>query len=279
MPKPTRFNKRLLGKVAVVTGAGSSGPGFGIGKAIAFSYAGEAARVCLVDRDSTLAEETRAVIAAAGGDAIVCQGDITLDADCARIVAHTIEHFGGLDILVNNVGTSIGGGPLESLDMAVWDRVLDVNLRGAILLTKHAIPHLIAAGQGSILNIASIAGLMASGGVAYGPSKAALISMTRELALLYGRRGVRANAICPGHIHTPHVAGMIDEGMRKLRARIAPLGVEGDAWDVAAAAVFLASDESRFITAVCLPVDGGATEILPMSAHGLLEGWYEAKKP
>ena len=278
MPQPTQFCKRLQGKVAIVTGAGSMGAGFGTGKAIAFSYASEGAKVCLVDRDRALAEQTLSLIEDAGGECFVCQGDVTVDADCARIIATGVEKFGRLDILVNNVGISSGGGPLEVLDMALWDRVLDVNLRGAVLLTKHAMPSLTAAGRSAVINIASIAGLMASGGFAYGPSKAALISMTRELAVVYGRRGVRANVICPGHIHTPHVASMVDEGMRELRMRIAPLGIEGDAWDVAAAAVFLASEEARFITGACLPIDGGATAILPMSAYGLVQGWYESGK-
>jgi NAD(P)-dependent dehydrogenase (short-subunit alcohol dehydrogenase family) len=279
MPQPFKFNDRLSGKVALVTGAGSIGKGYGTGKAIAFNFAAEGAKVCLVDRDAGAAEETRSIIDAAGGDAIVCLGDITIEPDCARVVAATVERYGKLDILVNNVGISIGGGRLESLDMSVWDRVLDINLRGAVLLTKHAAPHLIGAGNSAIVNIASIAGLLASGGAAYGPSKAALISLTRELALLYGRSGVRANVICPGHIQTPHVEGLIDEKMRDWRRRIGPLGVEGDAWDVAAAAVFLASDESRFITAVCLPVDGGATGVLPMSGHGLIQGWYDGTEP
>jgi NAD(P)-dependent dehydrogenase (short-subunit alcohol dehydrogenase family) len=275
MPQPHQFNQRLRGRVALVTGAGSTGEGFGTGKAIAFSYAAEGAKVCLIDRDAEVAEATRSMIAAAGGEAIAYQGDITLAGDCEGMVAAALARFGKLDILVNNVGISIGGGALESLDMSVWDQVLNVNLRGAVLLTKSAVPHLLAAGHGAIVNIASIAALGASGGTAYGPSKAALISLTRELALLYGRRGLRANVICPGHIHTPHVEAMINDTMRDWRRRIAPLGVEGDAWDVAAAAVFLASEEARFITGVCLPVDGGATQVLPMSGHGLLEGWYD----
>jgi NAD(P)-dependent dehydrogenase (short-subunit alcohol dehydrogenase family) len=232
----------------------------------------------VVDRDNDAAERTRVTIEALGGDVIVCQGDITSDADCARMVAATIERYARLDVLVNNVGIHRAGNTLESLAMSDWDKVLDVNLRGAVLLIKHAIPHLIVARQSAIVNIASVAGLLASGVLAYGPSKAALISLTRELALLYGRRGVRANVICPGHVHTPFVEAYIDEKMRDCRRRIAPLGIEGDAWDVAAAAVFLASDEARFLTSVCLPVDGGATGVIPMSGHGLLEGWYDGKQ-
>jgi len=280
MPQPTKFRERLTGKVALVAGGGSSDARFGIGKAIAFSFAGEGAKVCVVDRDADAAERTRAVIEELGGDAIVSHGDITVDADCARMVAATIERYGALDILVNNVGVHVGAGgsSLGSLAMSDWDRVLDVNLRGVVLLTRHAVPHLIAARQSAIVNIGSISGFLASGCLAYGPSKAALISLTRELALLYGRRGVRANVICPGHLYTPFVESAIDERMRDWRRRIAPLGIEGDVWDVASAAVFLASSESRFLTSVCLPVDGGATEIMPMAGLGLLEGWYDGKQ-
>jgi NAD(P)-dependent dehydrogenase (short-subunit alcohol dehydrogenase family) len=273
MPQPTEFKNRLPGKVAVVTGAGSHGEGVGTGRAISCVFAGEGAKVCLVDLDADRAEQTRGVIIEGGGDAIVCVGDITQDSDCARIIDATVNRWGKLDILVNNVGISTGGGPLDALSMSVWDQVMSVNLRAAVLMTRKAIPHLIAAKHGAIVNIASIAALLASGSGAYGPSKAALISLTREVALMYGRQGVRANAIAPGHIYTPHAQGAADvaEQVRKMRCQIAPLGIEGDAWDVAAAALFLASDEARFITAVCLPVDAGAIETLPLAAMGLLQ--------
>ena len=272
MPQPVEFKSRLTGKVAIVTGAGSQGEGIGTGKAISFLFAREGAKVCLVDRERARAEEALRMIESAGGAAFVSAADITSEADCARIVATTMERFGKLDILVNNVGISSGGGPLDAFSMDTWDQVMDVNLRAAVLMTRHSIPHLTAA-KGAIVNISSVAGLLASGHAAYGPSKAALISLTREVAMMYGRQGVRANVVAPGHIHTPHAQGAqtLGDELRTMRRKIAPLGIEGDAWDVASAALFLASDEARFITATCLPVDGGAIEILPLAAVGLLQ--------
>ena len=271
MPQPTQFRSRLAGKAAIVTGAGSQGRGFGTGKAIAFVFAREGAQVCLVDREAERAEATRKLIEDAGGDAFVCAADVTASEECARVVAQTMDRYGRLDTLVNNVGIGVSGGRVEQLDEAVWNRVIDVNLKSAVLMCKHALPALIAS-RGSIVNIASSAALRAhGGGVAYGASKAGMIAVTRDLAVMYGREGVRANVVAPGHIYTPLVEGMLDEKARDTRRKIAPLGVEGDAWDVAAAVLFLASDEARFITAACLPVDGGVSEIAALTAHSLID--------
>lgn len=274
MPQPTEFRHRLAGKTAIVTGAGSQivggGAGVGTGKAIALLFAREGAKVCLVDRKAERAEATRRAIASAGGKAFVCAADVTSSADCARVAEATLDHFGRIDVLVNNVGIGVGGGRLEQMEEAVWNNVVDVNLKSAMLMCKHAIRSLIAA-RGSIVNIASIAALRAhGGGVAYGASKAGMIALTNELAVMYGRDGVRANVVAPGHIFTPLVEGALDQQARDTRRQVAPLGIEGDAWDVAAAALFLASDEARFITAACLPVDGGAAAIGALSAHGLI---------
>jgi NAD(P)-dependent dehydrogenase (short-subunit alcohol dehydrogenase family) len=270
MSRPTQFFRRLLGKTALVTGAGSQGAGVGTGKAIAIVFALEGARVCLVDRERQRVEETRAEIEAAGGECFVSIADVTQSTQCERAVAATLQRYGRLDALVNNVGIGVSGGRVEQLDEAVWERVMDVNLRSAVLMCKHALPALIAA-RGAIVNIASIAALRAhGGGVVYSASKAGLIAATRDLAVMYGREGVRANVVAPGHIFTPLVEGMLDRDAREVRRRIAPLGSEGDAWDVAAAALFLASDEARFITAACLPVDGGVTEIGALAAHALI---------
>jgi NAD(P)-dependent dehydrogenase (short-subunit alcohol dehydrogenase family) len=275
MPRPRQFRGRLSGKTAIVTGAGSQGAGVGTGKAIAITFALEGARVCLVDRELERVEETRKEIEASGGDAFVSVADVTDSAACAATVAATIEHYGRLDVLVNNVGIGVGGGRVEQLDEAVWDRVISVNLTSAVLMAKHAIPALIAS-RGAIVNIASIAALRShGGGVAYSASKAGLIAATRDLAVMYGRDGVRANVVAPGHIFTPLVEGMLDQAARDTRRRVAPLGIEGDAWDVAAAALFLASDEARFITATCLPVDGGVVEIGALTAHGLIDSERE----
>jgi len=271
MPQPTEFHQRLAGKTAIVTGAGSlQGAGVGIGKAIALLFAREGAKVCLVDRKPDRAEATRKLIASAGGKAFVCAADVTSSADCARAAEATLDHFGRIDVLVNNVGIGVAGGRLEQMDEAVWDNVVDVNLKSAMLMCKHAIRSLIAT-RGCIVNVASIAALRAhGGGVAYGASKAGMIALTNELAVMYGRDGVRANVVAPGHVFTPLVEGALDQQARDTRRQIAPLGIEGDAWDVAAAALFLASDEARFITAACLPVDGGVAAIGALSAHGLI---------
>jgi NAD(P)-dependent dehydrogenase (short-subunit alcohol dehydrogenase family) len=271
MPRPTHFRGRLIGKTALVTGAGSQGSGFGTGKAIAITFALEGARVCLVDRELERAQETQREIIANGGEAFTVAADVTKSGDCAAAVAATLQRYGRLDILVNNVGIGVGGGRIEQLDEALWSRVIDVNLTGAVLMAKHAITALIAA-RGSIVSIASIAALRShGGGVAYSASKAGLIAATRDLAVMYGREGVRANIVAPGHIFTPLVEGMLDDEARKVRRKVAPLGIEGDAWDIAAASLFLASDEARFITGACLPVDGGVVEVGALTAYGLIQ--------
>jgi NAD(P)-dependent dehydrogenase (short-subunit alcohol dehydrogenase family) len=260
-----QFWQRLAGKVAIVTGAGSQGTGVGTGKAIAYTFAREGAKVCLVDREPERAEETRAMILDAGGEAFVCAADVTSSLDCKRIVDSTVERYGQLDILINNVGLGAGGGRLESLDEELWDRLIDINLKSAVLMCKYAVPHLIQK-RGSITNIASSAGLRAHGTAAYGPSKAALIALSRELAVMYGRDGVRANTVAPGHIFTPMVEQFVSGPARTLRRDIAPLGIEGNAWDVASATLFLASEEARFISGVCLSVDGGVNEVAALAA-------------
>jgi NAD(P)-dependent dehydrogenase (short-subunit alcohol dehydrogenase family) len=276
MPRPARYFQRLAGKVAIVTGAGSQGEGFGTGKAIACVFAREGARVVLVDLHAERAELTRHLIAEDGGDAFVCAADVTEVDGCRRVVAETIERYGRLDVLVNNVGQGAGGGRLEALPDALWQRVLDVNLKSVVLMTRQAITHLVAS-RGNIVNIASTAGLRAHGGAAYGPSKAAVVALSRELAVMYGRDGVRANTIAPGHLFTPLVAQFVDAAARERRRRIAPLAIEGDAWDVAAAALFLASDEARFISGVCLPVDGGVGEVAALAALEMIAAEDDAK--
>ncbi|MGE0383202.1 MAG: SDR family NAD(P)-dependent oxidoreductase [Gammaproteobacteria bacterium] len=272
MPKPTRFWNRLAGRVAIVTGAGSQGSGFGTGKAIACTFAREGAKICLVDREPGRAEETRALIVADGGDAFVHAADVTEGQACAGVVAATVARYGRLDILVNNVGISGAPQRVDALDEAAWQRTMDVNLKSAVLMSKHSVPHMAAAGGGAIVNISSVASLISSGSIAYAGSKAALNSLTQELAISLGRDGIRVNTVAPGHIFTPMVVdlferGVLDAASREARRKVTPLGIEGDAWDVAAAALFLASDEARFVTGVLLPVDGGVTKIAPLTAH------------
>jgi NAD(P)-dependent dehydrogenase (short-subunit alcohol dehydrogenase family) len=180
-----------------------------------------------------------------------------------------VSRYGRLDVLVNNVGIS----PpmrLETYDEALWSRVLDVNLKGAVLMSRAAVPVMSAGGGGAIVNISSIAGMRAHGSLAYGASKAAMAQLAREIAVAYGRQGIRANTVAPGHVMTSHVEHLIPPAMRETRRKVGPLNLEGDAWDVAAAVSFLASDEARFITGVELPVDGGVTAIAPLAAYELI---------
>ena len=256
---PARFLGRLKDRSAIVTGAGASGDGFGTGRAMAVLFAGEGARVCVVDRDRQAAERTLHFVEQAGGEGFAATGDVTDEGDCARFVAQCAERFGGPDILVNNVGIAGSMAQLEELAMADWDHVLDTNLKSALLMAKAAVPAMRGRGGGAIVNIASIAGMLGYGALAYGASKAGMIQLTRDLAVAHGRDAIRVNAIAPGHIYTPMVAGLLAPELRAARRKAGPLGVEGDAWDIARAALFLASDEARFITGVCLPVDGGVT--------------------
>jgi NAD(P)-dependent dehydrogenase (short-subunit alcohol dehydrogenase family) len=270
MPQPTRFNATLAGKAAIVTGAGTEGEGVGIGRAIAMVLAGEGAHVCLVDRHAGQAEETLKKIQSSGGHAFVAAGDVTARDDCARFVAETVRRYGRLDILVNNVGVATPV-PLDAPDEEAWSRVMNINLSSAMLMCRYAIPEMINNGGGSIINISSIAGIRAHGSIAYGPSKAAMAALAREITVLYGQQGIRANTVAPGHVLTPFAMSMLPAEKRAERRNVGPLGLEGDSWDVALAVRFLASDEARFITGVHLPVDGGVTEIGPLAAHALLQ--------
>lgn len=264
MPRPTRAWDRLVGKIAIVTGGGS--PEGGIGRSIAVTLAGEGAKVCVVDLDAGRADATAQEIREAGGEAVVALGDVSNPDQCRSIVAECVAAFGGLDILVNNVGIS-SGNPLVDLDFAGWDRVMEVNLKSVVAMSGAAIPQMIARSGGAIVNIASIAGISAYGGSAYGPSKAAMIHLTKETAAMHGRDGIRANVVAPGHVYTAHIAHMFTPEVREARRKVGPLGIEGDSWDIAQAVLFLASDEARFITGVLLPVDGGVTAIGPMAGH------------
>lgn len=250
-----------------MTGSGSAAGGGGIGSSIAILFGREGAQVYVVDRDPQRAAATVATIVAEDGLAFAIPGDVTNGKDCEAVVAAATERHGRIDILVNNVG--IAGGPKDvQMDDAVWDRVMATNLKSAMLMSREAVPRMPRGG--AIVNITSIAGLRANGLPAYGASKAGLIMLTRDLAVLHGRQGVRANVIAPGHLYTPMVEGLFSEVDRERRRRIAPIGLEGNAWDIAWAAVFLASDEARFITGACLPVDGGVTEIGALAAYRLL---------
>jgi len=258
---------RLEGKAAIVTGAGSSGPGLGTGKATAILFAREGAQVVLVDRSAERAEETLGIIRDEGGEATMFEADVALAADCRAMVEAAVECYEGLHILVNNVGT-VAFGTVIDVKEGDWDRVLEVNLKGMMLTSKYAIPRMVASGGGSIINISSIDALR-SGTVAaivpYTASKGGIIALSTAMAVQHGWDNIRVNCIAPSFLYTPMVAPYLTEEVRELRRQAAPLGTEGNAWDIAWAAVFLASEEARWITGIVLPVDAGLMATTPLS--------------
>lgn len=255
---------RVAGKVAIVTGAGSDGPGIGNGKAAALVYAREGARVMLVDRDLAAAEETGRAIADEGGDCFAFRADVSVASDCEAMAAACIERYGRIDILHNNAGiTGGGGGPVETSE-ETWDRVIGVNLKGIFLTCKYVLPHMERQGGGSIINISTVGAIRARIGrpaVAYSASKAGIEGLSRDVAVQYASKGIRSNTIILGGVKTPRILSArpgadADELVRKRGAEL-PTGKLGDAWDTAYAALFLASDEARHITGTTLVVDGG----------------------
>lgn len=265
--------KRFEGRVTIVSGGGSMAIDdvIGIGRAIATVFAREGAPVAVADLNIEHAQATCDAIHQEGGTAIAIQCDFTQSDQIHAMVERVVHELGPPQVLVNNVGISEGKAQLEDLDERLYLRVHDTNLLSAIRTSKCVSPWFVKARRGVFVNIASIGGMTASGaGVPYATTKAALIAMSRELALMYGKYGVRSNAIAPGSVYTTHVAGRMSPALRELRRKVSPLGIEGTAWDVAHAAAFLASDEARYITGVCLPVDGGATSLGPFAAYGLL---------
>lgn len=263
---------RLTGKRAFVTGAGTAPGGdlLGIGEAIAVLFASQGARVAVADISAERAAATIGLISGAGAEGVAVVGDLSSDADNARCVQEAAGALRGLDTVVNNVALSGGGGSPTTVDLDVWERVMAVNVRAAMLTARHAIPHLKRSGGGSIISISSIAATRALGAGAYAASKAAIQALTRDWALIHGRDRIRANCIVVGHAYTP--MGVIDEAGRERRRLASLLGTEGVAWDIAWPAVFLASDESRWITGAELPVDAGATATTALGIHLLTEG-------
>jgi NAD(P)-dependent dehydrogenase (short-subunit alcohol dehydrogenase family) len=260
---------RVEGKVAIVTGAGSTpGPGIGTGKATAVALAREGASVLLVDMFPDRAEETRKMIEEEGGKGEVFAADCTRAADCEAMVRAAVSSFGTIDVLVNNIGRAQVGTVLNTTEEA-WDEALAVNLRTAFLASKYTVPVMADKGSGAIVNIASISALRGDGTIGYSAAKGGLIAMTVDMAYSHGRQGIRVNAIAPGHITTPMVLSVSAPGpradfMNTMRAEAGLLGTPGDGWDVAWAAVFLASDEARWITGALLPVDSGVLSVTPL---------------
>lgn len=256
---------RVAGKVALVTGAGSSAEGIGNGRAMAMLLARHGAQVTVLDLNLASAQETVDMILGEGGEAMAIAGDVSKEGDCRRAVETTIKRWGRLDILINNVGTSkIKGSALE-VDLDDWDRGMQINVKSMVMMARHAVPEMIKGGGGSIINTASITGL--HGGhpnLFYPTSKAAVMHLTRTMAGNHGPEGIRVNCIAPGFVYTPVVYGRgLPEGVREARRESTALKTEGDAWDVAYAALYLASDESRWVTGVVLPVDAGTSSISP----------------
>jgi NAD(P)-dependent dehydrogenase (short-subunit alcohol dehydrogenase family) len=255
---------RLKGKVAIVTGAGSSGPGVGNGRASAVLMAREGASVLLVDLEAQRAQETLALIDAEGGKGSTFAADVSKQTDCQAMVQAALARYGRVDVLLNNVGIP-SRQALADITEDEWDRVMAVNVRSAVLATQAAAPHLAAAGGGSVINLSSIAAVRAypSTSTAYTTSKAAIIGLTVSLAGQLGDRLIRVNCIAPGQVYTPMVAGRLSAEGRQARASSGVIKQEGTAWDIAWAAVFLASDESRWITGQTLLVDAGISISLP----------------
>ena len=255
---------RLEGQITLVFGAGSVGEGWGNGKASAVLYAREGARVACVDLDPAAAEATADIIAREGGTALPLTANVTRSDEIEAAVRATVDAWGTIDVLHNNVGTNSHGGPVDTSE-AEWDRVMDINLKSMFLTCKHVLPIMEAQRRGSIVNISSLASIRWVGFnyISYYASKAAVNHFTRAVALQYADKGIRANTVLPGLMDTPHIYEAMKahysdvSEMQRQRAAIPPMKRMGDGWDIAHAALFLASSEAKYITGIDLCVDGG----------------------
>jgi NAD(P)-dependent dehydrogenase (short-subunit alcohol dehydrogenase family) len=262
---PGEMGRRLVGKVAIVTGAGSVAEGIGNGRAAALMLAKHGAKVMLLDINEASAAETGEMIAANGGEFLVMRCDVTDEDACRQAVEATVQKWGRLDILVNNVGMAKVPGDATKVDMLAWERGMAINLTSMVLMVRYAVPQMRESGGGSIINISSIVGMM--GGHAnlfYPTSKGAILNLTRTMAGQHGVDGIRVNCICPGFLFTPVVTGKwLPEGFREARRNAGALKTEGTGWDVAFGILFLASEEARWITGVVLPIDAGVSATTP----------------
>lgn len=260
--------RRLEGKVAIVTGAGCVGPGWGNGRAVCVRFAEEGAKIFAVDRNIEAMAETVDRVRAAGGEVETAACDVTDSAAVKRMVEACVARFGRVDVLVNNVGGSAAGGPVD-LEEAGWDAQIAMNLTSVYLTCKHVLPVMEKQGSGAIVNTASTSGLRYTGAaqVGYAAAKAGVIQLSRVVAVEYASKGIRVNTVVPGQLHTPMVearlakqrtGGNLDALLNQRLARI-PLGFMGDGRDTANAALYLASDEAQFVTGTEIVVDGGMT--------------------
>ena len=257
---------RVQGKVAIVTGAGSSAEGIGNGRGAAIMLARHGAKVGLMDYHEEAAAETARMIRDEGGECFVMQGDVTDVDSCQAVIRATTERWGRLDILVNNVGTSRITGDAVDVDLDAWDRGFRLNVKSMVMMVRFAVPEMKKSGGGSIINIGSITGL--HGGhpnLLYPTTKAAVIHLTRTMAGNHGGDGIRVNCIAPGFVYTPVVygGGRMTEDVREMRRDCSVLKTEGTGWDVAYGVLYLASDEARWVTGIVLPIDAGVSSISP----------------
>lgn len=248
---------RLQGKVAIVTGGGSRGLGIGNGRATAILFAREGAKVLIVDINKEFADETLRYILEEHGEATFYQGDLTKEGACQEMAKRCLEVYGRIDILHNNIGIGSTVGNVLKISEEEIDRLVSINLKTIIFSSKVVIPIMKQQGGGSITNIASDAGLRYSPMIMYASTKAAIIHLTEVMAVEHGQDNIRVNCIAPGYIDTPAVAHLMTQEVRKQREEKTPLKRQGSGWDVAWAAVFLASDEASFISGAILTVDGG----------------------
>lgn len=266
----TEGKNRLKDKVAIITGVGSSAPGWGIGKATAVLFAREGAKVLGCDINPDAARETEEIIKKKGGDFTVVEADVSNPEQVEKMVQTCIVKYGRVDVLDNNCSIAITGGPME-ISIEEWNRVIGINLTGHFLTCKYVLPYMKAQGGGSIINISAIGAVR--GGkyplIAYCASKGGQLAMTKSLATAYAKDNIRVNAILPGLMDTPMISPLIKfydnshEKMRAARDAVCPSGTMGDAWDVAYAALFLASDESKYINGIDLMVDGALSLVIP----------------
>jgi NAD(P)-dependent dehydrogenase (short-subunit alcohol dehydrogenase family) len=268
-PEPARPDD-LVGKVAIITGAGSRASGIGNGRAAAVLLAESGMKVALVDSVAENMTETQELVEKAGGECLAFTADVSQAAECEEVVATVADRWGGVDVLFNNVGIVGPSGSVVDVDLEAWDRCFDINVTSMVLMSRYSIPHMRRRGGGSIINTSSIAGVLgAHPSIIYSATKGAVTNLTRAMAAMHGPEGIRVNALVPGFLHTPMVYSQgLSEEDRIRRRNVAPLGVggvEGSGWDVGEAVRFLAGDKARFISGANIPIDGGLTAVIPMT--------------